>query len=214
MVLRFASLTLTLAVLLPGCGSGSGRLFADIDWRVRCQSMPGCDVTTPIPDHRVRAFSGEDGIAVTCEVTEISETDRRVFFSVTEGSGALTLGNARIQGECTEAGCGVTGGDDCSVTVREGANTFAGGCTPGEAGVGQPCSVQNVRFCLDGAGNPQVEGEIRCVDLEGRANPALIREVTAPGEGFGAFNSPATFDLRNCDGLSPMGLANCETEEE
>lgn len=200
-MLRLPISTIGLVALLAGCGDpNAGALFADIQYATRCDLVGGCAGRV---DHDICGFNGGDacegvtGTAViSCSVTE-TDTTRTISFSATQGSDF----NISINRLTVPIGGGSSTGGDCSVTVREGANTYAGGCggsTPSEA---QPCQVTNVNF-MDEMGNPEFEGNVFCQNLRNRATPGLQIEVTAIGAGPTPASSPARFRIANCDGLT------------
>ncbi|MGF1466126.1 MAG: hypothetical protein ACFCGT_08320 [Sandaracinaceae bacterium] len=204
----FVPFIVALALSLAACG-GTGRTFADMAWRVRCLEQPGCDITTPIPDRRVRSFNGDDGNTVICDVSE-SDGARLLNFTLSDGSGVLEVFGAQIQGDCSAESCGVTAGGACRVEVIEGPNRFVGdACTPGAPTESQPCSIRDVRFCIDSGGFTAVFGEMRCENMEEDSSPAIMRELTGPGDGAADRGSYLDIDLRSCGGLSRANLEDC-----
>jgi hypothetical protein len=207
-------------VLLAACGDpNAGALFADIQYRARCEETPHCGAYV---DRDVCGYNRSDACEtdapeaqLSCSIIE-GEGTRTLSFSASQGGGfSLAVTGAVIP----EAG-GVAMGAGCSVSVVEGANSYRGDCGSSVPSEAQPCQITNVEF-YDDEGNPTVEGEIFCQYLPNISMPNFHVEVTAPTDGSPAFSSvtppveicntyspdfppacrPLQFRFANCDGL-------------
>lgn len=193
--------TACLMALAVGCGDpNAGALFADIQYGTDCDVTRGC---TPAPNRDICGINrgdpcpGVEGAAnLSCNI-EDEGTTRILTFSATQGSDfSLAVRQAVIP----SAG-GSAGGGSCTVTLRDGPNTHVGTCGSGTPTEAQPCQISDVRF-YDDVGNPTVEGNIFCQGITNQVNPLLELELHAKGSDSMAVNSPGTFRIANCDGLT------------
>lgn len=189
----FASLA-----LIAGCGDpNAGKLFADIQYRARCEETPHCGA---LPDRDICGYSASDPCAMdapeatlSCSVVE-GDGMRTISFTAQQGTGF----SIRVQGLQVQDGSTVGMGAGCEVTVVEGANQYRGECGSSVPSAAQPCQINNLEF-FDDEGNPSFGGDIFCQYLPNLSNPDLHIEVTAPAEGQPAFSGVAAPYMPICD---------------
>lgn len=183
-----------LTIAASSCSSsGPAGLYADIQWRVRCEETGGC---SGYRDRDVLGFNRENGLTLACSVIE-SDTTRTLSFSAYTGSFGLELTNATFP---RAGGTPQAGG--CSVTVQDG-NRFQGNCGASPPSDTQPCQVNNVRFERDVDGRALITGNMYCENISPSAAGDLDREVTAPGDDPAAATMPFQFSLYDCSGYTP-----------
>lgn len=203
LVLGFA----VLASSFASCSnSGAAEVFADLRWRVRCETMRMC---SGYPDRCILGFDGDTvedcgttiDQRVSCNVIETATTRTLTFnTSATTPGASYALG---ITAAAIPRAGGSAGGTGCQVTVREDATTFTGACGASPPNEAQPCQVSNVRFMVDAEGRTLITGNLYCVNISPAAAMTIDREVTAPGNEPAATTQPMTFSLYDCRGYTP-----------
>ena len=188
------ALSIALGALAAGCGdSGPAGVYASIAWTIRCEMMDGC---TAYPTRDVQGFDGENGVRVSCSVTE-TESSRTLSFSAYAASYGIQMQNASFG-----RGGGTPAGTDCRITVQED-NTYVGACGGSPPSEGQPCQVNNVQFTTDTEGRSLITGNIFCQGMSPSAAPSIDRELTRPGFDIPSLTAPLEFNLYDCAGYNP-----------
>lgn len=178
--------------------SGPAEVFADLQWRVRCEIMRMC---TGYPDRSILGFDGDDGQRISCNVIETADS-RTLTFNVS-GSTATSSYSLGVTAAVIPRAGGGAGGSGCSVTVREDATTFTGRCGASPPNDAQPCQINNVRFMVDAEGRSLITGNLYCENISPSAAMTIDREVTAAGDTPDARTTPMAFNLYDCRGYSP-----------
>ncbi len=184
---------------LFGCDGGDLPVFADFRYSTRCDDSGGCsgEQQRDVCGDNTAACPELDGVAppsITCQIVETADT--RTIGFVTAGAG-FSVGITQL---VVPIAGGPGGGPNCTVTVRDGPNTYTGRCGSSPVSEAQPCQISAVTF-RDDMGNPTVDGNLICRNLEHSASPTLRLELSAPGSGSTVEMTPATWRIANCDGL-------------
>lgn len=184
--------SLALGALVPaGCGSsGAGNVFVTADWQLRCPStLVGCVMP---PRRGVDGQSGMGGVSASCTVTTRGDL-RNLNFSMSQSATDRT---SRVSGEITVA----TGGGSAqtgTITVNED-NDYRGSAGAAAPTDLQPCQVSGIEFVQEEeTGQWITSGNILCRGMFPRADPSIVRDLTAAGA-----DSAMHFEIYNCRGLS------------
>lgn len=166
----------------PDCApdAGTSRMFADMQWQLRCPSdAVGC---VDGPNQDVFAVDGEDGATLSCSLEEAVTGDRTVRLEALQSRVRLAVTNLRA----ARSGGPAASDSGCVVAIEEDGTTFLGACGPAAPSPEQPCQVSELMF---------VEERIGDTDI-GRFGPEVVFRLLC--DGLRASEPAAgTRDLRN-----------------
>ena len=178
-----------VALLVPACVSeDAGPIYLETEYQVRCVR---CEPRAPDnPIRKIEYLSGENGFDITCQVTERGGnkvvTMEADFSDAEAESRNYSLRLRLVSLDKSDPG------PDCQVTVREGSNTYEGGCTAGEPDEEHPCKIS-----LSRDGDDAIAGSIMCEEISNKANKGTKRHVVAPL----STDEAAEFKIYNCTDL-------------
>lgn len=201
------SLTLAAPALVMGCGDDPAPLFADVFWHVQCRCYGMCSGIDP---RDVNNIDGEDGNDITCSVHQRGGNDVLTFSVTNEAGYSFEIRDAEFP-----PGGGPVSGVGCQVRIRESGNTYQGACGASQPGEAQPCQITGLMVGTDEDGNPQISGNLLCLEIPSTSDNSIRREVTAPNSpintaggvcepfpsGADTPTMPVTFRVVNCSGL-------------
>ncbi len=181
-----------------GCGEEELPIWVEGGWQLRCPAgLAGCRDGEP---HRFLGYADEleAGQYVSCAIGDAGGGRKTLSLSLRDGGDSLRLTRVAFDPESgAVSGCRLVFED---ADNRYEADSTEGSCGSGPASAdGQRCQVQ-VRITPDAdpALGDTVDVSIRCLSVEGPANPGrLQRNVLAVR---GSVDEPAFLRLANCSG--------------
>ena len=196
-----------LSLALAACsGDDPPPLFIDMQWQVQCDIARGC---TGIPARDVFGGNGQDGVNMTCTISETVENNQVINFSARRGNEF----GLQIQNATVPAGGGPLLGSACRATIWESDNTYSGACgagaptggciedprTSGGAVCNQPCRLYDLT--ITSLADGLVDALFYCQGLPLTADRTVVREITNPdpaADGASAASFPVTIKLEGC----------------
>lgn len=192
-------LWLAAALSLAGCNNTTpSRIFAAVNWKMRCPNAEdiagGCSMgCSEGPARGVNDFAGDNGVSLTCSVTETGSSRVLNFRAATSTGQSITLQNVTVP---TGGGSALSG----TVRFREDNDYtgLAGGNPPSAA---QPCQISNVTFERDvDTTDTVIRGEVRCRQMRADADNRIFRGLTDPN-GALVTATAVEFQVFACPGL-------------
>jgi hypothetical protein len=172
---RLLALSLMAVPVLFACSEEDpAPQFIELDYQIRCLDCQPASMDE-VP-HKIDAVAGDSDVAVSCHTTG---SKPELTFSLQGASYMFRIRAASLAGKDP--------GDGCVVTVKEGSNTYEGGCTAGDPTEDQPCQVQLKQD------DDVITGSVLCRNIPNALTPTVRRNIVAPST-----SKAAEFEIHNC----------------